>query len=61
MLVTGKTDSKESKSNTNADSYLPLRNTILVSPPGGQSVMDINAEKWSVCYRHAAVLCGQLV
>ena len=35
---------KESKSNKNADSYLPHGNTILVAPPGGQSVMDINAD-----------------
>ena len=35
-----RTTGKESKSNKNADSYLLLRNTILVAPPGGQSVMD---------------------
>ena len=35
---------KVSKSNKNADSYLPNGNTILVAPPGGQSVMDINAD-----------------
>ena len=34
----------KSKSNKNADSYLPHGNTILVAPPGGQSVMDINAD-----------------
>ena len=38
------TNTKESKSNKNADSYLPHGNTILVAPPGGQSVMDINAD-----------------
>ena len=38
------TNIKESKSNKNADSYLPHGNTILVAPPGGQSVMDINAD-----------------
>ena len=38
------TITKESKSNKNADSYLPHGNTILVAPPGGQSVMDINAD-----------------
>ena len=36
--------SKESKSNKNADSYLRHGNNILVAPPGGQSVMDINAD-----------------
>ena len=35
---------KESNSNKNADSDLPHGNTILVAPPGGQSVMDINAD-----------------